>query len=586
MLQFGPLRVTLENSVYMVGHTILQYQILEKVGAGGMGDVYKAQDTRLNRFVVIKALSAANSGDADPRRRFVQEAQAASSLNHPNIITIHDILSENGHDFMVMEFVSGRPLSDLIGPSGLPISDVLRYAVQIADALQTAHAAGIVHRDLKPANIMVTDSGLIKILDFGLAKLTENSALTSLTDKTQTIGAAPMTVEGSILGTVNYMSPEQAQGKNVDPRSDIFSFGVVVYEMVTGRKAFAADSMISTLSAILRDEAPPMGEIVGTAPELDQLVQRALRKDPVERWQSMSEIHAQLVALKQRADSGILQIAPPLPPSALPVRKKNMWLTLALAGVALLVVLSVIAWLLPRYTTRLKPAAPPTTASAKNPPEPKPSPVADNALTNDDILKLVEAKVSVPIILGQIQSSKTRFDLSTREIIRLTKAGVPDAVIHAMRNPANATSIASTMAPERPLEPVHIPPGTPLTMTLLDDVPADAAPGQALRFQVSHDVRLGEALVISKGALVTGEIVAKSKKKFPLLKTAKPTYRLLQVTAADGSKLNVRASAAVEAAKTDRPLDPSPAPPKDLAAQAGNNFFGYLEGGQTVTPRR
>jgi hypothetical protein len=291
------------------------------------------------------------------------------------------------------------------------------------------------------------------------------------------------------------------------------------------------------------------------------------------------------VALKQRADSGILQIVPP-PEPEIAVKRKNMWLALALAGVALLLVLSAIAWLLPRYTNP-RPAAAPLTASIKNPPEPKPSPVADNALTNDDILKLVAAKVSVPIILGQIQSSKTRFDLSTAEIIRLTEAGVPDGVIHAMRNPANATSIPSAMAPGRPIEAVHIPPGTPLTMTLLDDVPADAPPGQTLRFQVSHDVRIGEALVILKGALVTGEIVAKSKKKFPLIvRNAKPTYRLLQVTAADGSKLNVRASAAVEAAKTDRPLDPSPAPPKELAAQAGDNFFGYLEGGQTVTPRR
>src|SRR5580658_5434159 len=151
---------TLESSFSMLGQTILQYQILQKLGAGGMGDIYKAQDTRLNRFVAIKAMSAGDSGDPERRRRFIQEAQAASSLNHPNIITIHDIVSYEGQDLMVMEFVGGKPLSELIGPSGLPLADILRYSVQIADALRAAHAAGIIHRDLKPANIMVTDSGL------------------------------------------------------------------------------------------------------------------------------------------------------------------------------------------------------------------------------------------------------------------------------------------------------------------------------------------------------------------------------------------------------------------------------------------
>src|SRR5579863_7256256 len=220
----------------MVGRTILHYQFLEKLGAGGMGEIYKAQDTRLNRFVAIKVLTAAATGDPDRRRRFIQEAQAASALNHPNIITIHDIVSEGGTDFMVMEFVSGKTLVDLIPKGGLRVSQVLKYSVQMADALQVAHTAGIVHRDLKPANAMVTDSGLVKILDFGLAKLTDRGPVPDTgDDRTRTIAnVAPMTVEGSILGTVSYMSPEQAQGKKVDTRSDIFSFGAVLYEMATG----------------------------------------------------------------------------------------------------------------------------------------------------------------------------------------------------------------------------------------------------------------------------------------------------------------------------------------------------------------
>jgi serine/threonine protein kinase len=557
---------------------------LEKLGSGGMGEIYKAQDTKLNRFVAIKVLSSGNSGEPERRRRFIQEAQAASSLNHPNIITIHDIVSYEGQEFMVMEYVGGRALSEFIAPSGLPVSEVLRYSVQISDALRAAHAAGIIHRDLKPGNIMVTESGLVKILDFGLAKLIEDRANTSLTDDTQTLGSGPLTVEGSILGTVNYMSPEQAQGKNVDPRSDIFSFGVVLYEMATGRKAFAADSMISTLSAILRDEAQPMGEVARVAPELDQLVHRALRKDPAERWQSMDEVHAQLVVLKQQLDSGVLSIPP------LEAAKKKPVIAFALACTALLIVLVAGAWWWPRHKTA-RPAQPVSlpAATAATPSEVKPSPLADAILTNDGILQMVEAKVSIPLILSQIESSKTKFNLSTAEIIRLTKAGVPDTVIQAMRNPAAATSAAAatatTSTSDRVIQAVLIPNGTPLPISLLEDIPADAAPGLPLQFQVSREVRIGGALVIAKGALVTGEIVEKSKKKF-IIKNAKPTYRLLQVTAADGSKLKVGATPGADGGKSDRQLDPSPAPPKGFAAKTGNEFLGYLAGDQTVTLRR
>src|SRR5215475_12616111 len=223
----------------MVGQKIAQYQFLEKLGSGGMGDIYKAQDTRLNRFVAVKVLTTSSAGDPERRRRFVQEAQAASSLNHPNIITIHDILSEGDSEFMVMEYVAGKTLVDLIPKGGLRLPLALKHAVQMTDALTAAHSIGIVHRDLKPANVMVTESGLVKILDFGLAKLTDRGPITTTNaDATQTIADAPLTVEGSIIGTVSYMSPEQAQGKKVDTRSDIFSFGVVLYEMTTGVRAF------------------------------------------------------------------------------------------------------------------------------------------------------------------------------------------------------------------------------------------------------------------------------------------------------------------------------------------------------------
>src|SRR5579862_6388116 len=183
----------------IVGH----YRLLEKLGAGGMGEIYKAQDTRLNRFVAIKVLSHGGGEDADRRRRFIQEAQAASALNHPNIITIHDIVSEPDAEFMVMEFVSGKTLLDLIPKGGLRVPQALQFAMQMADALTTAHTAGIVHRDLKPANVMITESGLVKILDFGLAKITDRDPM-SLGDNTRSMGDAPLTVEGSIIGTVSY----------------------------------------------------------------------------------------------------------------------------------------------------------------------------------------------------------------------------------------------------------------------------------------------------------------------------------------------------------------------------------------------
>ena len=208
---------------------------------------------------------------------------------------------------MVMEFVSGKTLVDLIPKGGLRPRAALKYGVQMADALSAAHAAGIVHRDLKPGNIMVTESGLVKVLDFGLAKLTDRGPASQMGDNTQTIAEAPLTVEGSIIGTVSYMSPEQAQGKKVDTRSDIFSFGVVFYEMLTGTRAFSGDSALSTLSAILRDEHKPMAEVApDVPPQLEMLITRCLRKNPDERWQSMKDVLAALAALKHESDSGQL----------------------------------------------------------------------------------------------------------------------------------------------------------------------------------------------------------------------------------------------------------------------------------------
>jgi Tol biopolymer transport system component len=331
----------------MIGRTILHYEIVEKLGEGGMGVVYKARDTHLDRFVAIKVLPPERVADPERKRRFVQEAKAASALNHPNIITIHDIASEGGRDFMVMEYVAGKTLAELIGRKGLKLNETLRCGVQIADALAAAHATGIVHRDLKPGNVMVTGApsgpGLVKVLDFGLAKLTEPEP--GELAPTQTL--QPHTEEGAILGTVAYMSPEQAEGKRVDARSDIFTFGAVLYEMVTGRRAFQRDSQASTLAAILREEPKPVSQVVAETPrELEKVITRCLRKDASRRYQHMDDVKLALEELKEESDSGALaeQVS-------LPGRRKRLprWLPIA-AGVLLIAAVAAVVWRLGKPT--------------------------------------------------------------------------------------------------------------------------------------------------------------------------------------------------------------------------------------------
>jgi Tol biopolymer transport system component len=253
--------------------------------------------------VALKVLPPEKVVDAERMRRFVQEAKAASALNHPNIIHIYDIAETDGVPFIAMEYVAGKTLDQLIGRKGMQVAGLLRYAVQIADALAKAHSAGIIHRDLKPSNIMVTDDGVVKVLDFGLAKLTEPAS--GELGETKTVRAEkPDTEEGTIVGTVAYMSPEQAEGKKVDVRSDIFSFGSVLYEMVTGRRAFRGDSRLSTLSAILKEEPAPAPPDVPR--DLDKIITRCLRKDPARRFQHADDLKVALLELKEESDSGKL----------------------------------------------------------------------------------------------------------------------------------------------------------------------------------------------------------------------------------------------------------------------------------------
>jgi Tol biopolymer transport system component len=276
--------------------------------------------------------------DEERKARFVQEAKAASSLNHPNIIVVHDITSDQGLDFIVMEYVEGRTLDQLIGRRGMKLNEALGCAVQIADGLAKAHGAGIVHRDLKPTNIMVTEEGRVKILDFGLAKLTEEAqSPASPGGPTVTMGRpeAPKTEEGFILGTMAYMSPEQAEGRKIDARSDVFSFGSVLYEMLTGRKAFQRETRVSTLAAILSEEPQPSPQLDEALPrEVSQALARCLRKDPSRRWQNMSDLKVVLEDLKEDSESGKLRA----PQAAAAAGRRRihplLWLGLGAAAIA------------------------------------------------------------------------------------------------------------------------------------------------------------------------------------------------------------------------------------------------------------
>ena len=265
------------------------YEIQSLVGAGGMGEVYRARDIRLQRTVAIKILPAHLSSDPDLHARFEQEAKSISALQHPNICVVHDIGSQDGIDFMVMEYVAGQTLDKLIPPGGLATDLAIKYAIQVAEALARAHAAGIVHRDLKPTNIMVDESGLVKVLDFGLAKLATPAS--PLSDEAATMATTP----GVIMGTVAYMSPEQAEGKLINACSDVFSFGSVLYEMLIGRRAFEGQSSAALLSAVMRDDPKPLNEVKrDIPPEVRRIVTHCLTKDPVTRYASGAELAHEL----------------------------------------------------------------------------------------------------------------------------------------------------------------------------------------------------------------------------------------------------------------------------------------------------
>ncbi|PYV72187.1 MAG: hypothetical protein DMG96_26895, partial [Acidobacteria bacterium] len=287
----------------MIGQTISHFRVVEKLGAGGMGVVYKAQDIRLERAVALKFLPENVATDAQALERFRREAHAASALNHPGICTIYDV-GERDRPFIAMEFIDGEGLRNHIGGKPLPLDEILNLGIQIADALDAAHVQGIIHRDIKPANIFVTKRGQAKVLDFGLAKLLPKGIAFAGTDSSSS-AQEPVSMVGYISGTPSYMSPEQIRGDDLDPRTDIFSFGLLLYEMTAGRQAFAGNTGGAIIEGILSRRPPPLSNLNPEVPaRLEEIISRAVHKDREQRYQSAAEIREELKQLKLYVDSG------------------------------------------------------------------------------------------------------------------------------------------------------------------------------------------------------------------------------------------------------------------------------------------
>jgi serine/threonine protein kinase len=657
----------------MVSQKILHYQLLEKIGAGGMGEIYKAQDSRLNRLVAVKILSPGLSPDPERRRRFFQEAQAASALNHPNIITLYDIISEGELQCIVMEYIAGKTLRELIPMNGLPAGQALQYGAQIASALTAAHAAGIIHRDLKPSNIMVNATGLIKVLDFGLAKWVDVGLSGQPGEQQSTVEAA-LTREGSIIGTVSYMSPEQAEGKHVDARSDIFSFGDVLYEMVTGKRAFEGRSGISTLSSILRDEVRPIYESAPDVPPLlEQIILRCLPKDPAARWQSMKEIETALIALQRQLDPAVQYPAPvstgpvsvivPPPNSAdastgepapvvehsssppsidrqmsstdvlrtqpdvvsaasstptttapkvvaprAPAKSSSsrfVVLLLAVIGAVLVASAGIGGWWWWKNSQQSQknestasvapaqpipaPVAPPPAAAVTPPPE-TPPPSATTTAPPSTPDSATPAGVTKPARKPKPKLS----DKSVKSTPPISETPPPAAATPAPAAaappPAAASPKPTPRAPAIPTVPVAVSDALPFVIILGEDVPADAPEGTALNFTVSEGLKIGDRIVVAKGAMVTGAVTGEGKQKkfLGIGGGKKPMFRLVQADAVDGKKIAVRALAGRnEGGVTVRSFDTNKgSKAKGYVAVQGTVYIAYVDGDQTVAVRK
>jgi serine/threonine protein kinase len=332
----------------MIGRTLSHYKVLQKLGSGGMGDVYLAEDNELGRQIALKVLPPDLASSEERRARFKREAKAVAALNHPHIVTVHSVEEAEGVHFITMELVRGKTLSEVIPKKGLSLAKFLEIAIPLADAVSAAHEKGVLHRDLKPDNLMLGDDGRLKVLDFGLAKLKPEAGIGGVTD----LPTKSRTEEGRIVGTIAYMSPEQAEGKTLDTRSDIFSLGIVLYEMATGERPFQGETTASVLSSLLKDTPRSVNEVNPALPSiLGRIIRRCLVKDPEHRYQTAKDLRNELEELKREVDSGELQErAAPRKSATVP-----KW---SLAAVALLAV-GILLYLLRRSPER--PSLPTTT---------------------------------------------------------------------------------------------------------------------------------------------------------------------------------------------------------------------------------